>query len=76
MQLNRLRIDFDHLDERLDRLVRLLVEEKVEAFEIRARQLPRFREQLLDVDPRREPTQAEEQRETEQPPELKFHEAA
>src|SRR2546427_1454386 len=73
VQLDRLRIDLDHLDKDLDRLVGLLVQQKIEALEIRARQLPRFREQLLDVDSRREPAQPEEQREPEQPPELEVH---
>src|SRR5213596_1144567 len=73
VQLDRLRVDLDHLDEGLDRLVGLLVQQEVEAPEIRARQLPRFREQLLDVDARREPAQPEEQREPEQPPELEVH---
>src|SRR5882672_6643463 len=73
VQLDGLRVDLDHLDEGLDRLVRLLVQQEIEAFEIRARQLPRFREQLLDVDARREPAQPEEQGEPEQPPELEVH---
>src|SRR5712691_12149944 len=73
MQLDGFRIDLDHLDERLDRLVGLLVEQEVQALEIRARQLPRFQQQLLDVDARGEPAQSEEQREPEQPPELEFH---
>src|SRR5436190_4176276 len=73
VQLDRLRVDLDHLDEGLDRLVGLLVEQEIEVLEIRARQLPRFREQLLDVDARREPAQPEEQREPEQPPELEVH---
>src|SRR6267143_243152 len=67
------RVDLDHLDEGLDRLVRLIVQQEGEAFEIRARQLPRFRKQLLDVDARREPAQPEEQGEPEQPPELEVH---
>src|SRR2546428_436341 len=41
MQLDGLRIDLDHLDERLDRLVGLLVEQEVQALEVGARQLPR-----------------------------------
>src|SRR6266704_1413846 len=73
VKLDRLRIDLDHLDEGLDRLVGLLVQQKIEALEIRARQLPRFPQQLLDVDARREPAQPEEQRESEQPPELEVH---
>src|SRR5712691_8160313 len=73
VQLDRLRVDLHHLYERLDRLVRLLVEQEVEALEIRARQLPRFPQQLLDVDARSEPAQPEEQGEPEQPPELEVH---
>src|SRR6266536_235832 len=73
MQLDGLRIDLDHLDERLDRLVGLLVEKEVQALEVGARQLPRFRQQLLDVEARGEPAQPEEQGESEQPPELEFH---
>src|SRR6266568_3699345 len=73
MQLDGLRIDLDHLYERLDRLVGLLVEKEVQALEVGARQLPRFRQQLLDVDARGEPAQPEEQGKSEQPPELEFH---
>src|SRR6267154_475536 len=73
VQLDRLRVDLHHLDEGLDRFVGLLVEQEVEALEIRARQLPRFPQKLFDVDARREPAQPEEQREPEQPPELEVH---
>src|SRR6266700_3096423 len=73
MQLDGFRIDLDHLDERLDRLVGLLVEQEVQALEVGARQLPRFRQQLLDVDARGEPAQPEEQGKSEQPPELEVH---
>src|SRR5205814_8469200 len=38
VQLDRLGIDLDHLDESLDRLVRLLVQKEVEPLEVRARQ--------------------------------------
>ena len=68
MQLDRLRIDLDHLDERLDRLVGLLVEQEVEPLEIRQRQRARFRDELLDVDARGHPAEREEQRHREQPP--------
>src|SRR5437879_3853165 len=73
VQLDRLRVDLDHLDEGLDRLVGLLVEQEIEALEIRTPQLPRFQKELLDVDARREPAQPEEQGEPEQPPELEVH---
>ena len=73
VQFDRLRIDLHHFDESLDRLVRLLIEQEIEALEIRARQGARFRHQVFDVDARREPAQSEEQRECEQPPEFEFH---
>ena len=73
VQLDRLRVDLDHLDERLDRLVGLLVEQEIEPLEVGARQRPRLGDDLLDVDARRNPAQAEEQREAEQPPEIELH---
>ena len=42
VQFDGLRIDLGRLDEGLDRLVRLLVEQEVEALEIGARQRARF----------------------------------
>ena len=73
MQLDRLRIDLHHLDEGLDRLVGLLVQQEVEALEIRHRQRARFGHELLDVDARGEPAEREEQRQGEQPPVFNFH---
>ena len=73
VQLDRLRVDLDHLDERLDRLVGLLVEQEIEPLEVGARQRPRLGDDLLDVDARRNPAQAEEQRKAEQPPEIELH---
>ena len=74
VQLDRLRIDFHHFDERFDGLVGLLVDEKVQPLEVGRGQRARLGEKLLDVDPRRQPAQGEEQRETQrQPPELEFH---
>src|SRR5215472_15039907 len=70
VQLDRLRIDLDDLDEGLDRLVGLLVQEEVQPPEVGARQAPGLGEKLLDVDARGEPAQPEEQGEPEQPPEL------
>ena len=58
VQVDRLRIDLDHLDERLDRLVGLLVQQEVEAAEVRQRQRARFAQQVLDVDARGDPAQA------------------
>ena len=76
VQFDRLRIDLDHLDECLDRLVRLLVEEEIEPFEVRTRHAARVGDELLDVDARRQPAKAEEQRQREQPPELEVHSSA
>ena len=73
VQLDRLGVDLDYLDERLDRLVGLLVEQEIEPLEVGARQRPRLRDDLLDVDARRNPAQAEEQRKAEQPPEIELH---
>jgi hypothetical protein len=73
MQFDGFRVDSDHLDEGLYGLVRLLVEQEVEPFEVGARQLSRLRNQLLDVDARGEPAQSEEKRESEQPPEFEVH---
>src|SRR5208337_2357170 len=74
VQVDRLRVDLDHLDERLDRLVRLLVEQEVETAEVRQRQRARFAQEMLDVDARGNPAEREKQdRERQQPPELVFH---
>ena len=73
MQVDRLRVDLDDLDERLDGLVRLLVQQKVESPKIRQRQRSRFAQQMLDVDPRRGPSQREkESRDRQQPPEFEL----
>ena len=74
VQVDRLRIDLDHLDERLDRLVRLLVQQEVEAAKIGQRQRARLAQQVLDVDARGDPAQREEQgRDRQQPPQLEIH---
>ena len=74
VQIDRLRVDFDHLDERFDRLVGLLVQEEVQPAEVRQRQRARFAQQMADVDPGRNPAQREEQhRDRQQPPEIEFH---
>ena len=73
MELHCLRIDFDHFDESLDRLVGLLVQQEIEPLEVRRRQRPRFRHELLDVDARGEPSQREKKRQGEQPPILEIH---
>ena len=75
VQVDRLRIDLDDLDERFDGLVGLLVEQEIQAAKIRQRQRPRFPQQMLDVDARRDPAETEEQsRDRQQPPEFEIHE--
>ena len=73
MKLHCLWIDFHDFDESFDRLVGLLVQEKVEPFEIGHRQCARLRHELLDVDARGKPAQREKQREREQPPVFDIH---
>ena len=73
VQFDGFRIDLDHFDECLDRLVRLFIEQEIEAFEIGARQRAGFGHQVPDVDARREPAEPEEQRKPEQPPVFEFH---
>jgi hypothetical protein len=74
MEVDRLRVDLDDLDKRLDRLVGLLVQQEIEAAEIRQRQRARFGEQMLDVDARGNPTHRKKDRgDRQQPPELEIH---
>ena len=73
MQLDRLRLHFHDLGERLDRLVGLLVEQEIEPFEIRRGQRARLGQQMLDVDARGKPAEREKKRQREQPPVFDFH---
>ena len=55
-------------------LVRLLVQQEVEAAKIGQRQRARLAQQMLDVDARGDPAEREEHdRDRQQPPELEFH---
>ena len=73
VHIGRFRVLPDDFNKGVNRLIRLLVEQKIQALEIAARQAARFRHQLIDIDPRGDPAQREEDRNTEQPPEFKFH---
>ncbi len=74
MKVDGLRVDLDHFDERFDGLVGLLVQQEVEAAEIRQRQRPRLPQQVLDVDARGDPAHGEEdRRDRQQPPQLEIH---
>ncbi len=61
------------LDEGFDSLVRLLIEQEIEALEIRAWQRARLVNQLLDVNPRGDPAEDEKSRQGQQPPKFYFH---
>jgi len=75
VQVHRLRIDLDHLDEGVDCLVLLLVEQELQALEIGARQCARFIDELLDVHACGQPAHAEKQGEGEQHPGFEFHDS-
>src|SRR5690606_30655007 len=68
-------IDLDDVDECVDRLVRLLVEQEVQAAEIGVRHAAAGA-RLARVEARREPAEDEEQRDGEQPPGIEGHRAA
>ena len=73
MQLDRMRVDANSLDKRIDGLVRLFIEQEIETGEIGPRQGTRLLNHLTDVDTRGKPAKREKQREREQPPEFDFH---
>ena len=58
MKIDRLRIDLDDFDERLDGLVGLLVQQEIQAAKVRQRQRARLTQQMLDVDARGDPSHA------------------
>ena len=74
VQIDRLRIDFHDVDERFDRFVGLLVQQKIEAAKIRQRQSTRLAQQVLDIDARGDPAQRKKHRDNRQkPPQLEIH---
>src|SRR5438046_7107217 len=74
VQIDRLRIDFDDFNERFDRLVGLLVQEKIETAKIRQRQSARLAQQMLDIDARGNPAQRKKYGDNRQePPQLEIH---
>jgi hypothetical protein len=73
MQVDRLRVDLDHFDEGLDGLVRLLVQQEIEAAEIGERQRARLAQQVFDIDACGNPAQQEDRRDRQQPPQLEVH---
>lgn len=70
MQFDRFGIELGDFDERIDRLVVLLVEQKIEAAKIRARQIRIFGQQRFQVIAGRHPPQRESDGDDKQPPEV------
>jgi hypothetical protein len=60
MQFHRFRIGANYFDKRLDRLVLLFVEKKIQPPEIGVRQAAGFGLDVLDINARGEPAEAEE----------------
>ena len=76
VQVDGLRIDLDDFDERFDRLVGLLVQQEIQAAEIRQRQRARLTQQMLDVDACGYPPEREKQRrDRQEPPQFEVHDA-
>jgi hypothetical protein len=75
VQFDRLGIELDHLDERIDRLVVLVVQEQVQATEVRARQTRLVGRMRARLEATRKPPGAEQQRQREQVPELELDHA-
>ena len=74
MQLDRLGVDLHGQQERINRLVRLLVEQKIQAGKVRTGKTARSAHNMPDINPRSEPAKHKEKRQAQQPPEFKFHE--
>ena len=68
VQLNGFRINACRLYEGLYGLVRLLIEQKIQALEIGSGQRPRFLQQVLDVNARGNPAQRKKGGQHQQPP--------
>src|SRR5690349_19112950 len=70
MQLDRFRVQLDDFDKRIDGLIRLLVQQKIEAAKIRPRQVGALGKQRLQVVACRDPAERERHGDNEQPPEI------
>lgn len=73
MQFQGFRIQPRSFEEGLDGLVRLFVEQEIQAAEIGSRQGAGLPHQMLDINPRGDPAHDEKGRERQQPPEIDFH---
>jgi hypothetical protein len=70
MQFDRFRVELDHFDKRVNRLVRLFVEQKIQSADIRTRQVGALGQQRLEVVARSHPAERERDGYDEQPPEV------
>jgi len=70
MQFDRFGIEFDHFDERVDCLIGLLIEQEIQAAEIRTRQVCALGQQRLEVVARSHPAERKRDGYDEQPPEV------
>ncbi|CFP58216.1 Uncharacterised protein [Bordetella pertussis] len=75
VQLGGFGIQLGDLDERVDRPVGLLVEQEVQAAEVRIGQRARLAQHLPEVKARRQPAQRKQHRHEYQPPGFKVHSA-
>ena len=73
VQIHRTRIHARHINQCINRLVRLLIEQMIQAFEIRFRQFFTLLQALFTVPLRRQPTQRKKQRQHQQPFNFKIH---
>ncbi len=70
VQLNRFRVELDDFDKRIDRLVGLLIEQEIQAAEVRTRQVGAFRQQRLEVVACGHPAERKSDGDDKQPPEV------
>src|SRR5690349_18030798 len=73
MQFDHLRLNLDDFNERLDRLVGLLVQQEIKSLEVRLRQSAGLGYQMLDIDARGQPAERKKKRQCDQPPVFDFH---
>ena len=70
VQLDRFRVEFDDFDKRVDRLIGLLIEQEIQATEVRTRQVGAFGQQRLEVVACGHPAERKSDGYDKQPPEV------
>ncbi|KAG1433195.1 hypothetical protein G6F57_022341 [Rhizopus arrhizus] len=73
VQLGGFRIQLGDFDERVNRTVRLLVQQEVKPPEIRVGQAAGFPKHLPDIEARGQPAERKQHRHENQPPRFKIH---